>query len=292
MVDPSILPTFVAVYEAGSISAASRELYVSQPTVTARISRLEEEFGAPLFFRQARGVTPTVEAERLLVVAKEIARLLAKTQVMNEPDRLGPLHLAASTTIASHVLPPLLAGFRERFPDVPIRLTVGNTREVIQAIREGEVPLGLVEGSARAPRVRLTPFLDDAIVPVASQAARNDTRYENRQDLKSATILWRESGSGTRAVITRALKEAGIRTRPATQDIVLGSTSAILSAAAAGLGVAFLSRHTLASVEGSRLKALPGLSLTIPRTFHWAVPAGGLSGTAGRFHAYAQREAR
>ena len=285
MVDPSLLPTFVAVYEAGSISGASRQLYVSQPTVTARISRLEEEMGAPLFVRRARGVTPTAEAERLLIVAKEIARLLEKATVTH--DQLGPLELAASTTIASHVLPLLLARFRVRFPDVAIRVDVGNTREVIAAVRDADVPLGLVEGSARAARVRLTPFLDDAIVPVAAKGAR----YDSREDLKSATILWREPGSGTRAVVARALKEAEVRARPATQDIVLGSTSAILAAAAAGLGVAFLSRHTLASVEGSKLKALPGLSLDIARTFHWAVPAGGLSGTARRFHDFAQREA-
>ncbi len=289
--DPSLLPTFMAVLDAGRISAAAKVLHLSQPAVTAQIRRLEESLGVALFVRSAQGVVPTAAGDRLAVHARAIAReiedAVASVAVQDEP--IGELVLAASTTIAAYVLPSMLAAFRASHPGVIVRLRVGNTEEVLGAVRGARVPLGLVEGHPRAAAgIRLESFVDDEIVAVIGASAR--FRVRSFADLAAVPILWREPGSGTRAVLERALRKRGIRRKPLAIDVELGSTEAILNAAASGLGLAFASRWSLAShLAAGRLLIVPGLDVSIRRTFRWALPSGGLRGTAGRFHAFAQR---
>lgn len=286
--DPSLLPTFLAVIEAGRISAAARAVHLSQPAITARIRRLEESVGAPLLLRSVQGVRPTPAGERLADYARRIGRLVDEAQraVASEQVVRGKLRLAVSTTIAAHVLPPVLGRFRERYPGTLLQLKVGNTEEVIEAVREGAFPLGLVEGLKRAAGMRLVPWLDDELVPVVAPQAPWPLRKP--ADLEGVPLLWREPGSGTRAVLVRALRDAGVRTRPAGQDLVLGTSEAIANAAAAGLGLGFLSRWSLGPyLESGRLKAVPALGFEVRRTFHWAQPAAGLGEMEAEFVRFA-----
>ena len=277
--------------DAGRISSAARALHLSQPAVTAQIRKLEEALGAPLFLRSVRGVTPTEAGARLSGYARSIRRLLdeAAGEVAGVDDRSGPLVVAASTTIAAHVLPPLLAQFRAVHREVPLRVHVANTEEVIDEVRAGRIPLGLVEGHARASGIRLEPFQDDEIVPIVGRDA--PFRVQRTRDLDAVPILWREAGSGTRAVVERALGKAGLRRRSARHlDIELGSTEAIVGGAVAGLGVAFVSRRSVrAHLAAGLVRIVPALDLVVSRTLHWALPAGALTGTAARFHALATR---
>lgn len=283
--DPDLLSTFLAVVQGGSISAASRAVHLSQPAVTARIARLEASVGAALLVRSVRGVTPTPAGLRLAERARALERLLAEAldEVGDDDNAVGALSLAASTTIAEHVLPALLARFRQRHPQASIELHVGNTHDIVEAVRAGAQPLGLVEGTARAAGVRLVPWLDDELVAVVGVDAPFSVKRDS--DLAQVPILWREAGSGTRAVVAAALRRAGVRTRPLPHDPVLGASTSIANAAAAGLGVAFLSRWALAPLVASgRVRTLSGLSFSIRRKFQWALPAGSLTGAAARFH--------
>ncbi len=251
--------------------------------------KLEQAVGVPLLVRSVRGVSPTPAGERLAARARELQDLLDEiTGDVTSDDEVaaGPLQLAASTTIAAHVVPGALARFRARYPSVEIEMKVGNTAEIVDAVRSGRFPLGLVEGTRRAAGVKLAPWLDDALVPVVGTSS--EWRVRRTEDLAEVPILWREHGSGTRAVVARALRAAGVRGAPTGLDVVLGTSSAIASAAAAGMGVAFLSRWALGTeLASGRLKPIPGLDLTITRTFQWALPAGALTGSAARFHALA-----
>jgi DNA-binding transcriptional LysR family regulator len=282
--DPALLPTFLDVLRHGGIGAAARATFLSQPAVTARIQKLEETLGVTLLLRSRGGVTATPAGEKLASYAREVQRLLdeAEREVPSADVHLGRLELIASTTIAAYVLPEPLARFRQRHPSVPIRLAIGNTDEVIAALRSGEAPLGLVEGFARASGVHLEPWVDDELVPVLG----GDAPWRPRQpaELADVPILWREPGSGTRAIVARALGAAGARKKPTEHDLVLGTTDAIIGAAAAGLGLAFLSRWALAPhLASGRLRAVPALGLALRRTFHWALPGGRPGGAAGRF---------
>ncbi|MEM7309125.1 MAG: LysR family transcriptional regulator [Planctomycetota bacterium] len=282
--DPTLLATFLDVLHHGGIGAAARATDLSQPAITARIGRLERSLGTTLLTRSPKGVAPTPAGDRLAGYARRVQELLdeASVEVPASDANLGRLSLVASTTIAAYALPPALAAFRTRYPLVPLDVTVANTRDAIEAVRDGRVPIGLVEGHARASGVRLEPWIDDHIVPVVATGA--PWRLRSVEELDDLPILWREAGSGTRAVVARALGRAGVRRRPRGRDLVLASSEAIAGACAAGLGVAFLSRWTLGpQVAAGRLRPVAALELEIRRTFRWALPSGALGGTAGLF---------
>ncbi len=278
--------------DAGRVLAASSALHLSQPAVTARIRRLEAQAGATLFLRSARGVSLTPAGLRLYETARQVHGLLEKSLRDLSPaaEAGAPLELAASTTIADHVLPPLLAGFARARPRAGLRLRVGNTEEVLAWVAEGRVPLGLVEGHGRQAKVRLEPFVDDEIVPCIAAGGPDAPR--RARDLAGRTVLWRERGSGTRAVVERALKRAGLGREALRASYELGSTEAIKNAVVAGLGVGFLSRWSIRSeLALGRLAVLPIPSLFVARTFRWALPSGSLGGPAQSFYRFARERA-
>lgn len=283
--DSRQLALFRTVVETGSLTAAARRVHVSQPAVTAAIQKLEGALGVTLLERSARGVTPTDAGRKLLGHARAIDALMSEAlaDVTERQERMGPLVIGASTTIAAGLLPTLIARFREVEGDVGVRLVVGNTGEILDQVRSRALPLGLVEGPSRAPRIRLERFGDDTLLPVVA-ASR-----ERRVDLDSTPVLWREVGSGTRAVVEKALRKRGRRPQP--MDLELGSTSAIRRAVALGLGLGFLSRWSIDdALDAGRVRVAPLPDLEIERRFSWASASGELTGTAARFRAFAQRE--
>jgi DNA-binding transcriptional LysR family regulator len=276
----------------GQVSAASRLLHLSQPAVTAQVRQLERECGQPLLVRTARGVRVNAAGRVLLEYAQRLHLLLeeASFAVAGEESSGGELVLAASTTVASYVVPDLLGSFLRTHRGVQVRLEVGNTEQVLAWVGEERVPLGLVEGHARAAGIRLERYLDDELVPVVGVRAPAEVqRARTAEELRAVPLLWRETGSGTRAVLERALRKAGVRKGPQTGDLQLGSTEAIKGAVAAGLGVGFLSHWSLQDeLASGRLRLLPIPDLRVKRAFSWVLPVDAPSGLAGRFLRHAR----
>jgi DNA-binding transcriptional LysR family regulator len=293
--DPRRLETFRVVATLGQISAAARALHRSQPAVTAQIRQLEEECGAALFVRTARGMVLNARGRALLIHAQRARQVLdeAAAAVAEESRPGGELVLAASTTIASYVLPPIVVEFCAAQQGSGVRLEVGNTAQVLDWVKEGRVPLGLVEGHARAPGLRLERFLSDELLPVVAGEAKAPLAQVRRlADLMRVPLVWREPGSGTRAVVERALKRAGSARAAREGDLQLGSTEAIRAAVALGGGVGFLSRFVIRrelSTGALRPLAIPGLR--VERAFSWVLPGGELSGLPRRFRRFAQEAA-
>jgi DNA-binding transcriptional LysR family regulator len=292
--DPRLLATFRVVATTGRVSAAAKVLHLSQPAVTAQIHKLEALCDKPLLVRSARGVAPTDAGRLLLRYAERFEALLQEAaEVLScAGGESGELALAASTTIASYVLPSLIAEYVGASP-IAVRVEVGNTEEVLERVRGGATPLGIVEGHARAAGVRLEPFLqDELVVVVASDAPSELSGLRRARDLHRVPVIWREPGSGTRAVVERALRNAIGRRAPHPRDVEMGATEAIKGAALAGLGVAFLSRWSIgAELSSGRLRVLPFADLAVPRSFSWALPAGGAAGAAKAFLRFAQLKA-
>lgn len=280
-IDPRRLETFRVVATAGQISAAARQLHLSQPAVTAQIRQLEAEIGHPLFRRTPKGMVLNAEGRALLGYARKVHGLLEEARGALDTTPRGELVLAASTTVASYVLPSAIAAFVRAGRASGVRLEVGNTAEVLEHVREGRVPLGVVEGHARASGVRLERLLEDRLLPVVGASGPKPRRLEGLVD---APVIWREPGSGTRAVVERALRRAGLKRRFREGDLQLGGTEAIKRAAAEGLGVAFLSRWSCAAeLAAGRLRVVELSGLTIARAFSWVIAGGEPGGTAGRF---------
>lgn len=292
-IDPRRLETFRVVAAAGKITAASQQLHLSQPAVTAQLRQLEDQVGTPLVQRGARGVSLTDAGRELYDVAQRMHRLLEDAEAaLRRPHGAtsGELVLAASTTIASYVLPSLLASFLRRQGAAGVRLEVGNTEQVLGWMHEGKVPLGLVEGHARAAGVHLERFVvDELVAVVAGEAPPALARVRRPEELAGVPIIWREPGSGTRAVVERALRRLGARRGSRPGDLQLGGTEAIKAAVAQGLGIGILSRWSIQSeLSLGRLRVLPIRGLQIERHFSWVLPVDGVSGAAGQFLRHAR----
>ncbi len=285
--DPRRLETFRVVAQAGQVSGAARSLNLSQPAVTAQIRQLEADLGRALFTRHASGVQLTESGRVLLDYARRVHRLLeeAGERLQVEPGVGGELHLGASTTAAAYILPPLIRTFAADHRATPLVLEVGNTDEVLGWVKEGRLPLALVEGLTRAPGLSLQPYLRDELVAVrAVRAPAGLGSVRTAVDLAGVPLIWRESGSGTRVVVERALRRAGVVRAPRDTDLVVGETEAIKSCVLLGLGIGFLSRWSIQRelVRGD-LEVIPLPDLSIPRTFSWAQAGGGLAGQASAF---------
>lgn len=285
-VDPNLFETFMTVANVGKVAQAAVQMNLSQPAVTAKVRKLEAQLGVILFKRSAHGVELTAKGQQFYDQIRLLWHDLdGAIQKLSEQVPSGELTLGASTTIASDVLPEILSAFALRFEKIAIKLEVGNTEKILEDLRSGAVSVGLVEGLSKAPGIRLEPFVSDELVVVG--AIKFKSQLKSITDLTKVPILWRESGSGTRAVIERALKKAGISKKQLSYQYEMASTNSIKSAACLGMGIAFLSRWSIQNeVSLGQLMVFSIPPLNIARSFHWALPGGGL-GSANLFYEFA-----
>lgn len=225
------LKVFQSVANNLSFTKASQELFVSQPAITKHIQELETAYQTRLFDRQGNKISLT-ESGRLLLkhcerILDEYKRLEYEMHLLHNEYR-GELRLGASSTIAQYVLPPLLASFIAKFPQIGLSLLSGNSREVETALQEHRIDLGLVEGVFRLPNLKYTPFLEDELVAVVHSRNRLSLPDEiTPQDLLNIPLVLRERGSGTLDVLERALLQHDIKLSSLQVLMYLGSTESI-----------------------------------------------------------------
>src|SRR2546421_1444342 len=244
-----LLRIFCAVAEQGSFSGAADTLFVSQPAVSKAVRELERQLELPLLERGpagAKGVRLTANGAALFDHARGIFALeRAATEDIRARVGLkrGRLAVGASTTIAGYWLPPYAAAYSGQFPSIELKIGVGNTQTIAQALIDCEFDVALVEGVVNDPRIVAAHWRDDKlqiIAPVDAALARR--RRPTVQELNDQVWLLRESGSGTREVTERMMREHGISPK---RTIELGSNEGIARAVASGLGIAMLPARVL-----------------------------------------------
>jgi DNA-binding transcriptional LysR family regulator len=273
------LTVFRAVAAQRSFRRAAEQLYLSQPAVTQQIKAVEELVGLPLFDRSGREVTLTAAGAVLLKYTEQSGTLLEQASVelaSLKGEISGTLRIAASTTIAQYIVPPLLGAFLRLHPAVHVELESSNTESVADAIASGRATLGLVEGPPHASQVRSEVWLGDELVllvPPSHEWAGQ--RSITLQQIAAAPLLMRERGSGTREVIETTLEAAGLHARDLHIAIELNSTEAILGCIESGVGVGFVSRSAIQrQLAMGTLVIVPVAGLTIPRNLLLLTPAG------------------
>jgi len=256
-----------------SFRKASEELFLTQPAVSAQIKALEEELEVQLFDRSRGSVSLTEAGDVLLEFAHRSHALSAQTLAELaglKGEFAGELRLGASTTIAQYALPRRLGEFRRQNPRVELQLTSGNTEQIVTALLEHRIVLGLLEGPPRCREVRVEPYLADELLLIVPRGHEWAERGSIRcKDLLSMPLLMRERGSGTRRVVELALEKRGVHMSDLHLAMELDSTEAIKSAVEAGLGAGFVSRWALAqdcrNGKAFQIVAIEGVQ--IPRPF-------------------------
>ncbi|MBP1156645.1 MULTISPECIES: LysR substrate-binding domain-containing protein [unclassified Paenibacillus] len=238
------LRVFVTVAEQSNFSRAAEILNLSQPGVSLHIRNLENEFGAKLLHRSPKHVKLTEAGEILYRQAKQILTLYheAKQEIQSLRDEVtGLLKIGASFTIGEYILPRVLAQYVEQYPQVEIQVNIGNTEEIVQAVRTNELDLGLVEGEVTQPGLHIKSFMKDEMILIASPSHPlcNPRAAKLESALQGQIWIFREGGSGTRAFSDRFIRDAGLEVK---RSFVFSSTQGVKEAVASGLGIAILSR--------------------------------------------------
>lgn len=238
------LEVFVATARDGSTRAAATRVSRSQSAASAALSELEATLGAPLFDRIGRRLVLNENGRALLPGAIAQLEQGAELQSLFTAEHRAPLRMAASLTIGEYLLPPHIAAWKAEHPHCPVRLVIGNTSEVIAAVVALEVDVGFIEGAQTHPDLRVQPWLSDELVIVAAPSHPLAAGPAGVRQLAEATWILRELGSGTRQASDSWLLE---RLGPLQVEFELGSTEAIKRLAAAGAGLACLSRRAVAA---------------------------------------------
>jgi molybdate transport repressor ModE-like protein len=271
MPDLASLELLLAVARTGSLGAAGRELGLTQQAVSSRIRTTERLVGVRLLDRGTRGSTLTTSgalladwAARVLEAAEELDVAIAALR----GDRDSQLDLVASQTIAEYLLPRWLADLRaELGTATAVNLVVRNTEQVAALVLGGHSPLGFVEGPDLPPGLSATTVAVDELVLVVLPGHRwAGRRMVTPEELATAPLVTRETGSGTRNVLDRALAAALRQTVRAAPALQLSSTTSIRHAVLAGAGPAVLSnlavQDDLTSGRLVRVLITGGLELT------------------------------
>jgi len=277
------LRVFVAIVRSGGFTRASEQLFLTQPTVSQQLALLEQEIGARLLERGGRRVRLTPAGEALLPRAEQILRQAdaareearAAAGLADRTLRLGVGHLFGSC-----LLPDLLLRFRAAHPERQVRITMGNTGELLQCVADDRVEVALVGAPARLAGVEVTPFLRDRIVAIVAV----DDPWAGEEQVAvgrvwERTLFVREPGSALHAAVERLLPS---RALAGEKVIQLAETEAIKRCVEAGLGVALIQEIAVRrEVAAGTLRTLRLAVGDDTREYAWARRAGaGLSPAA------------
>lgn len=291
--DLDSLRLLVLVDELGSMGKAATELGIAQPSASKRLTTLERRLGLVLVDRTRRGsaLTPSGRvvcgwAQRVL---GELDGLLTGAEALRT-RRDAELRVAASMTIAEHLVPIWIGELRKHEPELYVGLRVTNSVSVGELVREGEVDVGFVEspsapGGLSTKRVATDRLL---VVVAPSHPFARRRRELSTAELAREGLVVREPGSGTRETLERALERAGVEL---TSLVELGSAAAVRGAVVAGTGPAVMSELAVTGdlAEG-RLVAVDVADLDLRRTLRAVWPAGRkLTGPAAALLAAATR---
>ncbi|MBO4352957.1 MAG: LysR family transcriptional regulator, partial [Eggerthellaceae bacterium] len=252
------------VADTGSITQASKRLFISQPSVSVQIQNLEHEYGAQLFSRTNRGVTLTVYGKILYdqVVVALRAVEQAKESIREYVEREGKVvHIGATFTIGEYLLPHMMGLTHDDNSSPKFNVNIANTKAVVQGVVENKLGIGLIEGPATNDEdINVEQFWSDELVIIVPYhhpwASRTEVDFE---EFIAERFISREKGSGTRKVIEVSLKSSGFDPNQVNTIMELNSTQAIKEAVMAGLGISVLS--TLTIQEECRRKRLATLRI-------------------------------
>jgi DNA-binding transcriptional LysR family regulator len=262
------LRTFRVLAESLHFRKTAEKLHISQSAVSQQISALEEEMGVPLVERIGRRTFLT-PAGKILV--DEAGKVLAAVERAGEAVRaygagdVDRVRLGASTTPGVYIVPAALGAFRDALPLVELTFRIANSAEIEQALVHNELDMGVVGEDIAHAELFQVSIGEDEIIAVAAPGLTGGKRIR-AADLEKLPLLAREAGSATRRYVDAGLGKAGLTVKSTFE---LPSPEAQVRAAAAGLGVAFVSRHVAASdLAAKRLTIVrvEGLRLVRPIT--------------------------
>jgi DNA-binding transcriptional LysR family regulator len=264
------LRLLTAAARGGSFAAAAEACHVTPPAVTMQMQQLEAEAGLPLFERDGRQFTLTAAGRELLTCAEKVEAVLADCAAgIAAFKSLASGRVAVGVvSTAKYFAPQMLAAFARAHPGIDIELIIGNREDTIAAFKSGRLDVAVMGRPPEGVEVESALIGEHPqvlIAPPDHPLAKR--RAIPPKEIAGETLLMREMGSGTRLLAERFLHKHHIKPRIGME---IGSNETIKQAVIAGLGIAFISAHTIASeIEDGRLVVLDVVGL--PEVRQWFV---------------------
>jgi DNA-binding transcriptional LysR family regulator len=247
--DLRYLRTFAIVVERGSFSAAAQRLGLTQPAVSLQIRQLEKRLGTVLIERVGRKARPTAAGAELLAHADGIEAAVSsavEAVARHASGTMGRVRLGTGATACIFLLPPILGELRRRYPTLEITVITGNTADIVKAIKENVMDVGLVTLPAAGRALEITPVMEDEFVAIAPRDVDLPKRV-SAASLSKLPLLLFEPGGNTRRVVDKWFADGKV---PLNPIMSLGSVEAIKAMVEAGLGCSILPR--MATTSGTR----------------------------------------
>lgn len=238
------LEVFVAIAnQHGHVTRAAQSIGMTQAAASMAIADLEQQLDAKLFDRIGKQLILNETGRILLQRAQAVLDRAAEIQMLAAGGKsVFDIRLGASVTVGNHLLPPVLARFKRKFPNGQIRVLRHNTEQVLSQLSDFSIEMGFVEGPVEDSRFLTFPWQKDTLTIFAAAGHPLAGKKLTAADLAAASWVMREPGSGTRRVFERALADHGISPRVALE---LEQPAAIRECVKAGLGWGCLSRLEL-----------------------------------------------
>lgn len=260
------LRSFTAYLKEGTIKGAASRLNISPPAISQQLHLLEENVGAPLTAKKFNGLHTTAFGREILQTAAQIEGELGNCQTalskIRDADR-GKVSIGIFNS-ANYFAPKLIAAFRKSHPEAEIKLCISNPDNIFNAFRQHEYDFLII---GRSPQENTLESIEIGDHPHVLIGAPDHPLINRKklvfQDLKDESFLMRETGSGTRLMMTSLCEKTGVKPNFGME---VGNNESVKQAVISGLGIALISAHTVAAeLKEGRLKAFDIKGLPIIR---------------------------
>jgi DNA-binding transcriptional LysR family regulator len=265
------LKIFVSVYKNKSFTRASKDLHISQPTISEHIKNLESSLDCRLFDRLGRSIMPTAEADVLYPKALQLLDDLDQIQQEVSAAGIGikgKLVIGASTIPGVYILPRVAYSFKKQYPEVGFEILIEDSARITNMVLQHALLCGIVGARITSDKLDYSPLIEDELVLVATPKVLAQKTI-TLEKLATIPFLQRETGSGTRQTFENFLKKSNTSSDAFNIVATLGSTSAVKQAAKESLGASVISRiAVLEELENKTLLEIPIKNFKMKRKFY------------------------
>ena len=260
------LYSFEAVVRLGGFTSASKELHITQPAVYMQVQQLQKNIGSKIFNINGKTITPTFIGKKIYETAVRAINVVENSKLEIEqnlnPDS-GHLQIAVATTANSFVS-RLLSRFKKEYPKMTFYIDVTNRHSLLDNLKNNNADLVIMGEPPKNIPLISSAFMKNPLIAIVHPD--NELLSKKKisiKDLNKEILLTREIGSGTRITIERF---TGL---DFNSDIQINSNEAIVEAVQAGLGIGFVSKHSVSlQLKNNIIKQLDVAPFPIIRQWH------------------------
>ena len=267
------LEAFVQIADSGSFSKAAKELYLTQPTISAHVSTLEKELNTRLFVRNTKEVKLSDSGTVLYDYAKQMIILqkqIEDTFAVREEKAQQRITIAASTIPAQYLLPNILVAFNEKYPNQQFKIIEADSAQVVEMVVNHKVDIGFAGTVIDKRLCKYIPFYQDELVVItANNEKYRSLSHKDAMWIVNEPLIMREEGSGTRKEAEKQLKQIGLTVPKLNIIASMENPEAIKRAVASGMGISIISKLAAESeLKNGTLLAFPISTEDMRRDIH------------------------